>query len=85
MKRYPLILMLALTGCAATPPPPKDGMDIHVPQARVEACKASGGCALLSQAEVKDLMQQAYEIGAQAAAQAMAEGLDSHGCKRGVT
>ncbi len=84
--RYAALMLLALAGCAVTPPPPKvDGMQIQVPQSRVEECKAQGGCGLVSRSEMVELAQRAFALGAQQASQAAAEGLDSQGCRRGMT
>jgi len=58
-------------------------MTIAVSEARAAECREAGGCAYVSAAEVAAAMHQAYMLGAQEAAQAMADGLDSQGCKRG--
>lgn len=77
-----IALCAALAGCASTKP---EGVQITVATERVEQCKAAGGCGLLSAAEVVSLQVRAYRQGLADAAQAAAELLDSHGCRRGET
>jgi hypothetical protein len=80
--RYALVLLLA--GCAAPAPKP-DGVQITVTHERADACKAAGGCGLLSAAEVADIQSSAYRLGAQQATQAIENVLDSNGCRRDKT
>ncbi len=79
---YAIALVLALlAGCATqAPPKPDDGSrTVTIPAERVQACQQGGGCALLSKAELDDLVQLAAAVGK---AQADA-GMDSNGCRKG--
>jgi hypothetical protein len=77
--RY-LALAVLLAGC--TTPTPPVGVQITVTQERAASCKAAGGCGLLSAAEVADIQNSAYQLGARQATQAIESVLDSQGCRR---
>jgi hypothetical protein len=78
--RY-LALAVLLAGCT-TPPPAPVGVQITVTQERAESCKAAGGCGLLSAAEVAEIQNSAYQLGARTATRALESVLDSQGCRR---
>ena len=69
-KNYALLVMLALTGCAAPSTPGSattnsDGsITIVIAAKRVADCKAHGGCGLYSRAELMRLAESAAEAGA---------------------
>jgi hypothetical protein len=77
--RY-LALAVLLAGC--TTPAPPVGVQITVTVERAEQCKAAGGCGLLSAAEVADIQNSAYQLGARTATRALESVLDSNGCRR---
>lgn len=77
-----VMLAFVLFGCATTKP---EGVQITVATERVAQCKAAGGCRLLTESEMVSLQVRAYRQGLADAAQAAAELLDSHGCRRGET
>lgn len=79
MKRLIHLALILLAGCATSTPPPAGDVQVTIVAARVAQCKAAGGCALLSQAEVAAMLAEAYEMGAAA----VLSSLDSHGCRRG--
>jgi hypothetical protein len=79
------VVLLVLTACATPPAPSPVGVQITVTQARADACKAAGGCGLLSAAEVTELQRSAYQLGAKTATQAIENVLDSNGCRRDKT
>ena len=80
--RYLIALLAVLSGCATTKP---EGVQITVKTERAEQCKAAGGCRFLTDPELVTLQIRAYRQGLADAAQAAAEALDSHGCRRGDT
>jgi hypothetical protein len=74
--------VLAVSGCASAPAPKGDdgSRTVTVPAERVQACREGGGCAIMSKAELDELVQLAAAVG-----KAQADsGLDSNGCRKGA-
>jgi hypothetical protein len=73
-----LILLAMCAGCATTS---SGDLHITVKADRVTQCHQQGGCALFTQGEVLQMIEEAIEADAKAAI----DELDSHGCRRGST
>jgi hypothetical protein len=81
-KLFFLIALLA--GCATTPPE-REGVQITVTVEEAEACKKAGGCGLLSMAQVAEIQNSAFQLGARQAVKQIEAMTDSHGCRRDLT
>lgn len=77
MKTALFLVTFVLGACASAPV----GVQITIAPDRIEQCRQSGGCALLSGTELAALMNEGYALGQKHLKDAM----DSHGCMRGRT